>query len=226
MTLTLPPTPYTLHPTPYTLTAAEQQALTEEFKMASLKALGGHWSATRVSKLLAQERALSLLQLLRLHRARDSVLLDEAKLRGKLRGLLIAYSARSLVQRGVKVGDINTHTGDMRLAAEAGLVKLRVLHGCFDSCAGHVDVPGPGLLMIVAQSSVPDRMSCILRLAAPVPFPASLASLRRHEDEQKMLLRHRQPKEAAQLLIQDGEKLLGTLFLRCLPTLHYSVYPC
>jgi hypothetical protein len=197
-----------------------------------------------------------LLQLLRLHRARDSVLLDEAKLRGKLRGLLIDYSARSLVQRGVKVGDINTHTGDMRLAAEAGLVKLRVLQGCFDSCAGHVDVPGPGLLMIVAQSSVPDRMSCILRLAAPVPFPASLASLRRHGDEQKMLLRQRQPKErevkngteisdcsqddfpplyihghnkaeeAAQLLIQDGEKLLGTLFLRCLPTLHYSVYPC
>ena len=207
-----------------------------------------------MNKLLAQERALSLLQLLRLCSARDSVLLDEAKLRGKLRGLLIDYSARSLVQRGSEVGDINTHEGDMRLAAEAGLVKLRVLQGRFDSCAGHVDVPGPGLLMIVAKSSVPDRMSCILSLTVPVPFPASLQSLRLHH-EQKVLLRQRQPREreaitgteisddfppryrhdlhghneaeeAAQLLIQDGGKLLGTLSLRCLTIHYYSVYPC
>jgi hypothetical protein len=93
--------------------------------------------------------------------------------------------------------------------------------------------------MILAQASVPDRVSCTLRLSTPMPSPASLEALRQHETEQKLLLNqlqhprrpavsehahhelprlqqhgHHTAEEKAQLLVQDGAKLQGTLFIR------------
>jgi len=49
-------------------------------------------------------------------------------------------------------------------------VRLRRLPAVFDAAWAHVEVPQPGLLMVVARPFVPDRVRCLLHL---YPAPRS-----------------------------------------------------
>jgi hypothetical protein len=58
------------------------------------------------------------------------------------------------------------------LAGEVGLFQMRRLAARFDAEWAHVQVPQAGVVMVVARSTVPDRISCALRLCRQ---PRSLA---------------------------------------------------
>ena len=81
--------------------------------------------------------------------------------------LLIRYSALALLQAqrvrgggagvGAAVPAAEEEDVEMEIAAEARLLRFRRLEGRIDEGWGHVEVPGPGLVLMLAREFVPDR---------------------------------------------------------------------
>ena len=129
------------------------------------------WSAVRVRKVLAEEALTSRSQAMRVLGLLQQARADDAVLRASLRERLIQYAlfAQQGGEEAMRGWGLSSGlpTEDDRVKIESRLVGFRRLAGSFDAKQGMAFVPGPGVVLIVARSHVPDRVRCLVRLRAP-----------------------------------------------------------